>query len=68
MAKRVYTHDQGGEHMDKRGETKVVRAATGKHARQGYDYVDPQASKLAKAAAKGVGRGIARIVAGPKKG
>jgi hypothetical protein len=55
MAKR-YTYDagdaQGGEQL---GKPKIVRAPT-KPKHQGYDYVDPQGGKLAKAALKGIGK------------
>jgi len=63
MAKKSYGHNQGGEYGE---EIKVVRLPS-KKKHQGYDYIDPQAGRIAKGAAKGIGniiKGVARKVNG----
>lgn len=34
---------------------------------QGYDFIDRRGGAIAAGAAKGIGRGIMRVVAGPKR-
>jgi hypothetical protein len=63
MGKKVYGMDPGGEYS---GEARARRMPH-KKSHQGYDYVDHRGGEIAKAAARGVGNAIARIVAGPKK-
>jgi hypothetical protein len=65
MAKKTYTYDPAIKNVAKGEKPKVYRAATGKNA--GYDFLDPQGGAIAKAAAKGIGRGIMRVVAGPRR-
>jgi hypothetical protein len=64
MAKKTYTYDPAVGIIEG-GKAKVYQAATGKNA--GYDFVDPQGGRIAKAAAKGIGRGILRVIAGPTR-
>lgn len=63
MAKRVYTYDPAIGITG--GKAKTYRAATGKNA--GYDFVDPRGGAIAKAAGKGLLKGLARVVAGPRR-
>lgn len=64
MAKRAYTYDPAIGIVGAK-KAKTYQTATGKHA--GYDFVDPQGKAIAKAAGKGLLKGIGRIVAGPKR-
>jgi hypothetical protein len=64
MAKKTYTYDPAIGIVGAK-KAKTYQVATGKNA--GYDFVDPQGGRIAKAAAKGVGRGILRLVAGPTR-
>lgn len=65
MAKR-YGHVAGAEY-DANGIQIVRSPRKGRKKEQGYDFIDPQSARIAKAAGGKVLDGLAFLIAGPKK-